>query len=146
MVNSASQIIQAGKSGSLTSGASATGWSYGPGATKSTSTVPPVGTFSAIGSGIVPGLGTAVGAVIDLGLYIYGSQKQEKKEKEDAAAAREWANIQNELALKENRRQWKWLEEEKEYAQAQDFQKGLLSMLDSDMALKNNLITTWRNR
>jgi len=140
MVNSASQIIQAGKSGSLTSGASATAVS----ATKSGAIVPP-GSFTAIGSAAGP-WGTAAGAVLDLGFYLYGTQKQEKKEKEDAAAASEWANIQNELALKENRRQWKWLEEEKEYAQAQDFQKGLLSMLDSDMALKNNLITTWRNR
>jgi len=111
----------------------------------------PSGSFTATGAAlgtVIPGVGTAVGAavggVIDLGLNIYGAVKQAKKEKEDAAAAKRWAEIQNELSMKESARQWRWLEEERDYKYANDFQQGLWNMMNADATFKNNLAQLYR--
>jgi len=110
------------------------------------------GAGSAIGAGIgtmiAPGPGTIIGAgvgsLLDLGLSLWGSSKQSRKEEEDRQAAREWAEIQNELAKRERSRHWKWVEEERDYSYAQDFQKNLWNFLNADEQLKSNLRNVWR--
>lgn len=125
---------------------------FGKTPTTAASAIAPTGAFAStgavIGDAITPGIGKAigagVGAVLDLGISLWGEAKQAKADQENREAYDRWQAIQNEIAEKEKARRWKWLEEDRSYSRAMDFQKGLWSMLQSDVALKNNLVNLYR--
>lgn len=104
----------------------------------------PKGSGTMLGTAIAPGIGTIVGSVVDIGLNLYGQHKQDKVNAENRKIADQWAAIQNEIAKKESARQWKWLEEDRSYGQAMDFQKNMWNMLQTDVSLKNNLVSLYR--
>ena len=103
-----------------------------------------IGTLA--GGPVGTAVGAGVGKLIDIGMTIYGQRKADARDKKNRELNAQWAQIQNDIAKKENARQWKWAEEERNYSRASDFVGNMVGMMNADIGLKNNLVNLWRSK
>jgi len=89
---------------------------------------------------LLPGIGSIGGLIMQgAGMWL-----QYKYQKEAQNRADQWTTIQNAIAERERRKQWKWMEEEKDYNRSQAFLGNLFGMMKTEKQFESDLLNMWR--
>lgn len=74
-----------------------------------------------------------------IGMYMQNKYQKEQQEKLD-----KWQAMQNAIAVRENAKQWKWMEEDRDYSRAQGVMQNLMTLMNTNKQLENNMVNMWR--